>query len=38
MICLDKVLTELIEVFTLRGYTRVQARKRAERLLQKCEV
>lgn len=38
MICIEKMLQELIEVFQHRGYTRIEARKRAERLLQKCEV
>lgn len=38
MICLHKVIEELIEVFLTRGYTRIEARRRAERILQRCEV
>jgi hypothetical protein len=38
MICIEKMLKELIELLQIRGYTRVEARKRAERILQRCEV
>jgi LDH2 family malate/lactate/ureidoglycolate dehydrogenase len=38
MLDLDLLLQEIVEVFTTRGYTREQARKRAERLIQKSRV
>jgi hypothetical protein len=38
MICPSKILQELIEVFATRGYTRIEARKRAERILQRATV
>lgn len=38
MIDLDRLIQEIIEVFQTRGYSRVEARKRAERLIQKSRV